>query len=140
MQRIMCLDYGDKRIGVAVSDEMGLTAQGKGVIARTELNEVLEEINEYIEKYDVGEIVVGMPKNMDGSIGPRAEKTQQFINFLNNNLNIPVNTWDERLSSVEAERVLIEGDVSRAKRKKVIDRVASAIILQGYLDSKSLRG
>ncbi|MFW6386485.1 MAG: Holliday junction resolvase RuvX [Bacillota bacterium] len=138
--RIMALDYGSKRIGVAVSDSLGMTAQGKGVITRSDLREDLKEIANYISEFDVEKIIVGMPRNMDGSHGSRAEKTQQFINFLRNNLELPVETWDERLSSAEAERVLISGDVSRAKRKKVIDQVAAAIILQGYLDSKDRGG
>ncbi|MFW5999337.1 MAG: Holliday junction resolvase RuvX [Halanaerobiaceae bacterium] len=138
--RILALDYGSKRIGVAVSDALGLTAQGKGVITRKDLREDLKKIEEYIDEYNVEKIIVGMPRNMDGSYGPRAEKTRQFITFLRRRLTLPVETWDERLSSAEAERVLISGDVSRAKRKKVIDQVAAAIILQGYLDSKDRGG
>lgn len=135
--RKLGLDFGDKRIGVAVSDELGITAQGKGYIRRTDLKEDLVSIKEYIAKYSIEEIVVGMPKNMDGSLGARAKKTQQFINFLQNNLDIPIYTWDERLSSREAEKVLIKGDVSRAKRKEVIDQLAASLILDGYLKATS---
>lgn len=134
----MGLDFGSKTIGVAISDELGITAQGKTTIVRTDLRNDLKKIIKYIEKYKVKEIIVGLPKNMDGTLGSRAEKTQQFVNFLNNNLDLPVKFWDERLSSREAEKLLIEADLSRSRRKEVIDKVAASIILQGYLDSKSL--
>ncbi|ACL69337.1 Holliday junction resolvase RuvX [Halothermothrix orenii] len=132
--RIMGLDYGDRRIGVAISDKLGMTAQGQEVIIRKTPEEDLEVIKGLIDKYEVEEIIVGMPKNMDGSLGPRAEKTRDFIDFLQKSLDTPVKVWDERLSTVEAERVLIEADVSRKKRKGVIDKVAASIILQGYLN------
>ena len=132
----MALDFGDKRIGVAISDALGITAQGKGFIKRTDLRNDLKDINEYIKKYDVTEIVVGMPRNMDGSMGKRAKKTQAFINFLENNLELPINIWDERLTSAEAEKVLIEADVRRDKRKKVIDKLAASIILRSYLEAQ----
>ncbi len=136
--RSMGLDYGSKTIGVSVSDELGITAQGKGTIKRTDLRHDLQKIMEYIEKYQVEEIIVGLPRNMDGTFGSRAEKTQQFVNFLNNNLDLAVKFWDERLSSREAERLLIKADLSRARRKKVIDQVAASIILQTYLDSQRI--
>ena len=131
--RKLGLDFGDKRIGIAVSDALGLTAQGKGYISRTDLKNDLGIIKDYINKYSIDEIVVGMPKNMDGSLGKRAEKTQAFVNFLKNNLDIPINTWDERLSSREAEKVLIKADVSRSNRKEVIDQLAASLILDSYL-------
>lgn len=133
--RKLALDFGDKKIGVAVSDALNITAQGKGYIKRSDLRKDLEEIKDYIEKYDVDEVIVGMPKNMDGSLGPRAKKTQEFINFLNNNLDITINTWDERLSSKEAERILIKADVSRSNRKEVIDKMAASLILDSYLQA-----
>jgi len=135
--RILGLDYGDRNIGVAVSDSLGWTAQGKGVIRETDLHVILAEIKEYIKKYDIQEIVIGLPFNMDGSRGPRAEKTQAFINFLKNNLDLPMHSWDERLTTKQAENVLLSADMSRAKRKKVIDKMAAALILQSYLDAKS---
>jgi putative Holliday junction resolvase len=131
----MALDFGDKRIGVAISDSLGITAQGKDFIRRTDLKRDLEDIIGYITQYNVTELVVGMPKNMDGSLGKRAQKTQAFINFLENNLDLPIKAWDERLTSVEAERVLIEADVRRARRKKVIDKLAASIILRSYLEA-----
>ncbi|MGM0409678.1 MAG: Holliday junction resolvase RuvX [Bacillota bacterium] len=133
--RKLALDFGDKRIGVAVSDALNITAQGKGYIKRSDLRKDLEEIKYYIDKYDVDEIIVGMPKNMDGSLGPRAKKTQEFINFLNNNLDITISIWDERLSTKEAERVLIKADVSRSNRKEVIDKMAASLILDSYLQA-----
>lgn len=137
--RKLGLDFGDKRIGIAVSDALGITAQGKDYISRTDLKKDLEIIKDYIEKYSIDEIVVGMPKNMDGSYGPRAKKTQEFVNFLKNNLKIPIKTWDERLSSKEAERILIKADMSRKKRKEVIDKMAASLILDSYLKANNRR-
>lgn len=136
--RILGLDVGTKTIGVAVSDEMGWTAQGIETIKvdmDTEKNGV-DRIHELVKEYDVDSIVVGFPKNMNGSVGPRGEACQQFAELLKEVLNLPVTLWDERLSTMAAERVLISGDVSRKKRKKVIDKMAAVMILQGYLDSK----
>ena len=137
--RKLALDFGDKKIGVAISDALGITAQGKGYISRTDLKKDLEVIIDYIEKYSIDEIIVGMPKNMDGSYGPRAQKTQEFINFLNNNLDIPIKTWDERLTSKEAEKVLIKADMSRSARKEVIDQMAASLILDSYLQANKNR-
>lgn len=134
--RVMGLDFGDKTIGVAVSDPLGFTAQSKGVIRRTNLTEDLKKLKEYIEKHEIEEIVVGMPLNMNGTRGPRVEKTEQFINYLKKRIELPIKTWDERLSTKEAERVLLEADMSRKKRKGVIDQLAAAIILQSFLDSQ----
>lgn len=135
--RVMGLDFGDKTIGVAISDALGLTAQSKGVIRRSNLNADLEELKKYISDYQVSEIVIGLPKNMNGTLGSRAEKTGQFVNFLKKRLDLPIKLWDERLSTVEAEKLLINADLSRAKRKVVIDQVAAAIILQSYLDARN---
>lgn len=132
--RIMGLDYGDKTIGIAVSDILGVTAQSKGTIRRTSLQDDLGLLNKYIVNYQIKEIVVGLPRNMNGSLGARAQKTEQFVNFLKKRIDLPVKYWDERLSSVEAERLLINAELNRDKRKKVVDQVAAAIILQGYLD------
>lgn len=126
------MDYGDKTIGVAVSDALGLTAQGVETIQRSKAE--LERLSELIKHYDVEEIIVGLPKNMDGTLGPRAEKSVKFAELLRTRLGIEVKTWDERLSTAAARRTLIEADVSRAKRKKVIDKMAAVFILQGYLD------
>ena len=131
----MGLDFGDKRIGVAVSDPMGWTAQGKTVIKSKGLKDDLSYITSLVEQYNIEKIVVGLPKNMNNSLGPRAEKTLDFVSTLEKELLIPIETWDERLSSKAAERTLLEADVSRKKRKTVIDKMAAMIILQNYLDS-----
>lgn len=133
--RILAIDYGNKRVGIAVSDAMGWTAQPLSTIEMHGHRELLEELNKYIEKYDVKKIIVGMPYNMDGTKGKRAEITQAFINFLKNNLDIPVEIQDERLTSSQAENILLEADVSREGRKKVIDKLAASLILQSYLDA-----
>lgn len=136
--RILGLDYGTKTTGVAVSDPLGLTAQGLEIIRRTdELNikPTINRIGEICAQYEVEKIVLGFPKNMDNSIGARAESTLNFKKKLENKLKLPVELWDERLSTVSAENMLIEADVSRARRKQVIDKVAAVIILQNYLDT-----
>lgn len=135
--RIMGLDIGDKTIGVAVSDAMGWTAQGVKVIRRQELDYDLAELRKVIAEYEVTEMVVGLPKNMNGTLGERANKVLDFAEILKEQLQLPVHMWDERLSTVEAERNLIAADVSRGKRKKVIDKMAACIILQGYLSRLS---
>ncbi len=136
--RILCIDYGTKNIGIAVSDELGLIGHGLGTIERKSSAYVLERIKELSEQYSADRIVVGLPKNMNGSLGSSAQTVLEFVEFLKKKLTLPVVTWDERLSTMAAERVLIEADVSRRKRKKVIDKVAAAVILQGYLDSLNI--
>jgi putative Holliday junction resolvase len=131
----MGLDIGDKRIGIAISDALNLTAQSKDVIIRTNHRQDLKIIKKYIAQYQVDQLIVGLPKNMDGSLGKQAQKTQAYVNFLKNNLEIPIEFWDERLSTREAEKLLIEANVRRSRRKGVIDQVAASIILQGYLDN-----
>lgn len=135
--RRLGLDYGDRRIGVALSDELGWTAQALEVIGRTNREEDLERIVRLVEEHRVGEVVVGLPKNMNGTIGPRGEIAMAFAERLRERLDIPVVLWDERLSTVSAERTLVSADVSRKKRKQVIDKMAAAIILQNYLESKN---
>ena len=132
--RIMGLDIGDKTIGVAVSDLMGLTAQGVTTIKRVGKKKDIEEINKIISERQVNKIVSGLPKNMNGTVGPQGEKVQKFCELLKEETNLPIEFWDERLSTVAAERSLIEGNVRRENRKKVIDMLAAVIILQGYLD------
>ena len=137
--RILGLDYGTKTTGVAVSDPMGWTAQGLEIIRRQEdehIKATLNRIAQLCEEYKVEKIVLGLPKNMNNTLGERGEKTLQFKEKLENRLRIPVETWDERLSTVAAESVLLEADVSRKKRKNVIDKLAATIILQNYLDAK----
>ncbi|NLL53470.1 MAG: Holliday junction resolvase RuvX [Peptococcaceae bacterium] len=132
--RIMGLDLGEKTIGVAMSDPLGLTAQGIRVIKRSSKD--LEELKSLITEYEVTEIVVGLPRHMNGTLGDRALLTQKFASRLEQTFQLPVTLWDERLSTVGAERALLEADVSRAKRKKIIDKMAAVFILQGYLDSR----
>jgi putative holliday junction resolvase len=136
MKKILGLDLGSKTIGVAVSDDLRLTAQVLTTLQRTVLEEDLTAIRNLTEQYGVEEIVVGLPVNMDGTKGGAAQTAEAFIEHLRQALSIKITPWDERLSTVAAERILLEGDVSRRKRKKVIDRLAAAFILQGYLDSR----
>ncbi|MCP1159890.1 Holliday junction resolvase RuvX [Bacillus infantis] len=136
--RSMGLDVGSKTVGVALSDELGWTAQGLETIR---INEEEKEfgfgqLGKIIKEYDVSTIVVGLPKNMNGTIGPRGEASQFFAGELERLFGLPVVLWDERLTTMAAERVLLEADVSRKKRKKVIDKMAASMILQGYLDSR----
>ena len=134
--RIMGLDIGDKTIAVAVSDLMGLTAQGVTTIKRVGKKKDIEAIKQIIAEKQVNKIVSGLPKNMNGTVGPQGEKVQKFCELLKEETNLPIEFWDERLSTVAAERSLIEGNVRRENRKKVIDMLAAVIILQGYLDLK----
>jgi len=137
MTRLLGLDVGDKTIGVAVSDELGWTAQGVETIKRQSKEKDLARLRELIAQYQVGAIVVGLPKNMNGTIGPRAELCQAFGKLLEERTSLPVHMWDERLTTMAAERMLISADVSRQKRKTVIDKMAATLILQGFLDAKS---
>jgi putative Holliday junction resolvase len=136
--RILGLDLGTKTLGVAVSDELGWTAQGLETIAIDEERGEygLERLREIIGDYEVDTIVVGFPKNMNGTVGPRAEASQRFAKLLEREFSLPVVLWDERLSTMAAERMLIAADLSRKKRKQVIDKMAAVVILQSYLDSK----
>jgi len=133
--RIGGLDVGDRRIGVAISDELGWTAQGLEVVQRTRLEADLAALRACFASYEPSTIVVGLPKNMNGTLGPQARKVLAFAADLERALGVPIVLWDERLSTVGAERVLLEADLSRAKRKRVIDKAAAVFILQGYLDS-----
>jgi putative Holliday junction resolvase len=137
--RILSLDIGDRTIGVAVCDPLGLTAQGITTIKRKSIVLDIEEIAQICKKYDVETIVSGLPKNMNGTIGPQGEKVQRFCDKLKETLDLEVKMWDERLTTVAANRVMIEGDLSRAKRKKIVDKIAATFILQGYLDSLGTR-
>lgn len=136
-KRILGLDFGSKTVGVAVSDELKITAQGVEIIRRTsekKLRQTCARIETLIEEYDVGEIVLGFPKNMNNTIGERAEKTLAFQEMLERRTGLPVKLWDERLTTVEANRTLIEGGVRREERKQYVDKLAAVYILQGYLD------
>lgn len=138
MGRILGLDVGDKTIGIALSDELHWTAQGVMTLRREGRKKDIPAIVEFAMTHDVEEIVIGLPKNMNDTIGERAEKTLKFSRQLGAQLpNIKITMWDERLTTVAANNALLEADVSRKKRKQVIDTVAAALILQGYLDARS---
>lgn len=130
----MALDVGSRTIGIACSDALLMTAQAIETIRRTSLENDFNRLRELISEYEVHELVVGMPKNMNGTKGERAEKTEDFVEKMKAVIDLPVTFWDERLSTVMAERQLIAADVSRKKRKGVIDKMAAVVILQGYLD------
>lgn len=137
--RIMGLDVGSKTVGVAISDALGWTAQG---IETVKINEAEGEfgivrIAELVKEYSVTEFVVGFPKNMNNTVGPRGEASESYKRLLEETFGLPVKLWDERLTTMAAERMLIAADVSRKKRKLVIDKMAAVMILQGYLDSKN---
>ncbi len=134
--RVIGLDVGEKRIGIALSDEMGWTANPHSVLNRTNLDDDLQNIIKLCIDNEVDKIVVGLPKNMDGTIGPKAIEVQEFAKILGDKASLPIIFCDERLSTVSAEKMLIAADVSRQKRKKVIDKIAAVHILQLYLDSK----
>ncbi|MGA9227897.1 MAG: Holliday junction resolvase RuvX [Mesobacillus sp.] len=137
--RTMGLDVGSKTVGIALSDELGWTAQGLETLKINEEENVFgfDELGKIIKEYEVSKVVVGLPKNMNGTIGPRGEASQFFARELEERFGVPVVLWDERLTTVAAERVLLEADVSRKKRKKVIDKMAAMMILQGYLNSQN---
>lgn len=132
--RLLGLDVGDKTIGVAVSDPLGLTAQGVEVIRRQGRERDLVRLQELVQSYGVDTIVMGLPKNMDGSLGKQVEKVMAFADLVQKNLDLPVVLWDERLTTMAAERALLEADLSRGRRREVIDKMAAVLILQGYLD------
>lgn len=135
--RILGLDYGSKTVGVAVSDPLGFTAQGVGIIRRkseNKMRQTLARIEELIAQYQVEEIVLGLPKNMNNTLGDRAEKSLELKETLERRTGLPVVMWDERLTTVSANRVLMETGVRRENRKEHVDEIAAVFILQGYLD------
>ena len=134
VMRILGIDYGSKRIGLSVCDELGFTAQGLTTITRKNKKKDMEEISSFVEKYNVEKIVIGFPVRLDGTEGIQCEKVNRFAGILEKMFSIPVIKWDESLSTKEAETILIEANMSRKKRKKVVDKLAATIILQGYLD------
>lgn len=132
--RLLGLDFGEKFIGVAISDALGITAQGLGRIARSNPQADLDKIRELIKEHRVEKLIVGLPRRMDGTVGAQAEVVMSFIEELRGALVIEVVPWDERLTTVEAERAMIRGDLSRKKRKRIIDKLSAVLILQSYLD------
>lgn len=137
--RILGLDIGDRTIGVAVSDPLGFTAQGVTTIRRKSNEKDLEELKKICDEYKVETIVSGLPKNMNGTLGPQSEKVVAFCKLIEEEIKLPIKMWDERLTTVAAHRVMLEADLSRSKRKKIVDKMAAMYILQGYLDSIGTR-
>ena len=137
--RIIGLDVGSKRIGIAVSDELLITAQALEMFERVDLEKDSDKINKIVEEHNAGEVVVGLPLNMNGSLSPQTKEVIAFVEFLKKNVrrDISIKTWDERLTSAQAERILLEADVSRRKRRFASDKLSAQIILQGYLNSKN---
>ena len=139
--RIMGLDFGSKTVGVAVSDSLLMTAQGVEIIRRKEenkLRQTLARIEELIVEYEVGEIVLGLPKNMNATEGIRVELTLEFKDKLERRTGLPVHMWDERLTTVAADKTMMEAGIRRANRKEYVDMIAASLILQGYLDRRSM--
>jgi len=134
--RILGIDFGTKRIGVALSDELFLTAQGQDTILRKELKADLAAIKAVVASNGVSEVVVGLPLNMNGTYSEKTKETVVFVGELEKMIGVPVKTWDERLTSMQADRAMLEGDMSRAKRRKLSDRLAAQLILQSYMDSR----
>lgn len=132
--RILGLDVGSKTIGVAISDPLGWTAQGITTIRRTKKEQDIEEIKKICKEYSVDTIVIGLPKNMNGTIGESGERVLSLAELIKDETNINVEMWDERLTTVAAHKAMLEADLSRNKRKKIVDKIAAIYILQGYLD------
>ena len=140
--RIMGLDYGSKTVGVAISDALLITAQGIETITRTQENKLRQtcaRIEALIKEYEVNQIVLGFPKNMNNTVGERANKSLEFAQMLEKRTGLPVAMWDERLTTVAAERTLIETGVRRENRKAYVDQIAAVYILQGYLDRERMK-
>jgi putative Holliday junction resolvase len=134
--RLMALDHGTRRIGVAVSDELQMIASPLEFIPAEPLDKVIERVQQIIREKEVELILIGLPRNMDGTLGPAAEKVNAFIAALQPHITTPIKKWDERLTSVMANRALLQGNVRRADRKQKVDKMAAAILLQSYLDSR----
>lgn len=140
--RIMGLDFGAKTVGVAISDPLLITAQGIEIIRRKDenkLRQTLARIEALIEGYQVEEIVLGLPKNMNDTLGPRAEITMNFKDKLERRTGLVVHTWDERLTTVAADKAMMEAGIRRENRKDYVDKIAAVFILQGFLDSRSMK-
>jgi putative Holliday junction resolvase len=133
--RILALDHGSKRIGVALSDELQMIATPLEFIPAEPAAKLLERLKAILREKEVGLIVVGLPRNMDGSYGPAAQKVQEFVAVLREAFPLPIKTWDERLTSAQAQRLLVQGGVRRDKRREKVDKMAAAILLQSYLDA-----
>jgi len=135
MQRIIGIDFGEARTGIAVSDPLGITAQGLDTLQEKDIVKVVEHLCEISKEYDASEFVVGFPKNMNGSIGERGERTQEFAKLLEEQSRLHVKLWDERLTSSAAHNVLAEANISGKNRKGAVDKIAAVMILQSYMAS-----
>ncbi|MGY0372172.1 Holliday junction resolvase RuvX [Clostridium sp. JNZ J1-5] len=133
--RVLGLDVGDKTIGVAVSDPLGFTAQGITTINRKNDEADIDQLIKICSEYSVETIICGLPKNMNGTLGEQGQKVLDFCKLIENNIKLPIKMWDERLTTAAAQRAMLEANMSRAKRKKLVDKIAATYILQGYLDS-----
>lgn len=138
--RILALDHGTRRIGVAISDELKMIAQPLEFIPAEPFEAFVGRLKQILNEKEVELVLVGMPRNMDGSYGSAAQKVNEFIAALRNEIPLPIKTWDERLTSAQANRILIQGNVRRDKRKKTVDKMAAAILLQSYLESGAVGG
>lgn len=136
--RVLAIDHGTKRMGIALSDPTGIIAQPLEFIPAEPFADFLARLKDLIREKEVEMILVGMPRNMDGSYGPAAAKVNEFVAVLKENIAIPIRTWDERLTSAQANRFLIQADVRRQDRKQKVDRAAAAILLQSFLDSRAV--
>jgi len=137
MQRILALDFGEKRIGVAVSDALNIIAQSVGTIERKGIKNDLKKIQELVREYDANRLIVGLPLNMNGTKGKSADFAIDFVNKIKEEIQIEVEMMDERLTTAQGERILLEADVSRKNRRKNLDKIAAQLILQNYLDLHS---
>jgi putative Holliday junction resolvase len=137
--RILAIDHGTKRMGIAISDELKMLAHPLEFILAEPFGAFLARLKELLQEKEVELILVGMPRNMNGSYGPAALKVQDFVAALKGAVTVPIETWDERLTSAQANRFLIQGNVRREQRKEKVDKMAAAILLQSYLDSRPLR-
>ena len=135
MARTAGLDVGERTIGIAVSDLLGITAQGLDTVRRSDLETDLEQVVNIVKDYEVNLVVIGLPKNMNNTLGPSADRAREFGEELSKRVDVKIKYWDERLTTVSAQRTLLEGDVSRKKRKQVVDKIAAVMILQNYMDS-----
>ena len=134
--RILSIDFGEKRIGLAISDPLGFTAQGIETLQNKGKKGVLEYLSKICKEHHIKEVVIGLPINMNGSLGPKAKEVLELVPEIENHTGLPVKTWDERLSSREVGRLMIEEGLSRDKQKKNSDRLAATLLLQSYLESK----
>ena len=138
--RILSIDYGEKRIGLAMSDPLGYTAQGLKTLERKNKKQVLADLKKICEDNGVGEVLIGLPINMNGSIGPKAKEVMEFVADAEAVLSLPIKTWDERLTSRQAGRMMTDAGVSQRKQRKSVDELAATLILQSYLESRRMSG